>query len=162
MKKFIFMMGIISLVYCATACKSSSIGKSTDSTVSVGDNSQNAPAEVNNPLVEKYWKLVELMGEPVAAGESGKEPFLILKAHENRANGNFGCNTFVGSYELGVENRIKFSQLASTMMMCPNMEIEGKFSEVLKMTDSYYIDGDNLTLNRARMAPLAKFVAVYL
>ena len=116
--------------------------------------------KIDNPLVEKYWKLIELRGAPID-NKSGKEAFIIFKAQENRIHGNFGCNNFTGSYKLEEGNRINFSQMASTMMMCMNMETEQAFSEVLRMADNYYVDGNHLALNRARMAPLARFVAVY-
>lgn len=119
-------------------------------------------AKVDMNLVEKYWKLTELMGKSVVTPEGGKEAFMILKMEGNRVNGNSGCNTFNGSYTLKPGNRIQFSQMASTMMMCLNMETEKKMNEVLGMADNYVVNGDTLVLNRARMAPLARFVAVYL
>jgi len=42
------------------------------------------------------------------------------------------------------------------------MDVERAFGEVLEQADSYSVNADNLTLNRARMAPLARFEAVYL
>jgi heat shock protein HslJ len=42
------------------------------------------------------------------------------------------------------------------------MEVETAFHDVLKMVDNYSLSGDRLTLNRARMAPLARFEAVHL
>jgi hypothetical protein len=42
------------------------------------------------------------------------------------------------------------------------MDVEEAFHEVLRAVDNYSLDGKRLTLNRARMAPLARFEAVYL
>ena len=42
------------------------------------------------------------------------------------------------------------------------MEVEQAFYEALGTADNYSIAGDHLTLNRARMAPLARLEAVYL
>ena len=47
-------------------------------------------------------------------------------------------------------------------MACINMVTETEFLKVLDMADSYHLKGDTLQLFRARMAPLAKFAAVYL
>jgi len=120
-------------------------------------------------VTEKYWKLVEIQGKPVALGESApREPFIILRAESGRVNGNTGCNTISGSFELDAASlRIRFSQMATTQMMCLNadvMEIEGALHKVFEMTDNYSLspDGKYLSLNRARMAPLARFEAVYL
>ncbi|MNV96172.1 META domain protein [compost metagenome] len=56
--------------------------------------------------------------------------------------------------------RIKFSQGMSTMMACENMEIEHGLNKALITADNYTISGDNLSLNKARMAPLARFKAI--
>jgi Heat shock protein len=120
----------------------------------------NSQITIENPIAEKHWKLVELRGAPVE-NKSGKEAFIVFSAEDMRVHGNYGCNNFTGSYKLEEGNRISFSQMAGTMMMCMDMEVEQAFSEVLRMADNYYVDGNHLVLNRARMAPLARFVAVY-
>ena len=116
-------------------------------------------------ITEKYWKLIEINGKPVSMDESaGRTPFIILKNEGNRVNANGGCNSLSGSYEIGQGNRIKFSQMISTMMACVNMEIETELKKALETTDNYSLsaDGQHLSLNRARMAPLARFEVVYL
>lgn len=114
-------------------------------------------------ITEKYWKLTEIMGKPVVKTEDmGKEPHMILKMADFRVSANGGCNQMNGSFTLMPMNRIRFSQMISTMMACPNMEIEKQLSEVLSNADSYILNGDKLQLIRARMAPLAKFEAVYM
>jgi heat shock protein HslJ len=46
------------------------------------------------------------------------------------------------------------------MACAEGMETEQAFNEVLGMVDNYSLNGEQLTLNRARMAPLARFEAV--
>ena len=134
--------------------------------VITGDLAQNYVLEkTNKALVNKYWKLVEIMGKPVVLeNKDTKEPHMIFKEEDNMVSGYLGCNTFWGTFQLKHGNRISFSNLVSTMRMLlgASMEIEDKFSEVLKTADSYYITDNVLTLTRARMAPLAKFEAVYM
>jgi copper homeostasis protein (lipoprotein) len=114
-------------------------------------------------LTETYWKLVELNGKPVAPPATNRrEAHLILKRDTKRVAGSGGCNSFGGSYELLTGNQIQFSKIAATRMACPDMSIEGQFFKVLETADSYTITGETLQLNRARMAPLARFEAVYL
>lgn len=117
-------------------------------------------------ITEKYWKLVEINGQPVSAEGMNREPFIILKDDETKSvSGNGGCNGFFGSYELNDQtSRIKFSKMGSTMMACLNMEVESAFHKVLQEVDNYSIsaDGTKLSLNKARMAPLARFEVVYL
>ena len=111
-------------------------------------------------LVEKYWRLTEILGEPVTTPEGAGEAHMILNK-ENRVQGKSGCNSFNGSFTLKPFNRITFLRSISTMMMCPNMETEAKLYKALQTADSYMIKDDVLILNRGRMAPLARFEAVY-
>ena len=114
-------------------------------------------------IVEKYWKLTELRGKPVQVDSSyNKEPHIIFKQQENRIIGHGGCNSISGSYELKEGNRIIISNVIATRMSCANISIELEFLNVLAMADNYNLNGDVLVLNKARMAPLARFKAVYL
>jgi heat shock protein HslJ len=118
--------------------------------------------KLTDGITEKYWKLVELKGQPVPALK--REPYLILRTEDKRMTGFGGCNSFTGAYTLDeAASRIRFDQVASTMMACPSgMDVEQAFHEVLRGVDNYSLNGDRLSLNRARMAPLARFEAVYL
>ncbi len=116
----------------------------------------------DNEIIEKYWKLVELRGKKVTPSEiQDREPHFILKELDRNVIGHGGCNSFHGVYELSTGNRIRFSKMASTLTACGNMELEREFLDVLEMADNYNVNGDTLQLNRARMAPLARFAAVY-
>ena len=122
-----------------------------------------APVSHADGVTEKYWKLVELRGQPVPALERAREPHLILKAEGGRVNGHGGCNGFSGSYEVdAAAQRIRFGQLASTMKACVSgMEVEEGLHAALRAADHYAQSGDRLTLNGAG-AVLARFEAVYL
>lgn len=120
--------------------------------------------KADNDITNKYWKLLEVMGKPIVLdSQQSREPHMILHIDNNRVSGNGGCNNFNGTYQLEPNNRIRFSPLAATKMACMNsMEVESQFFKALETADSYYSKGDSLQLIRARMAPLARFVAVYL
>jgi copper homeostasis protein (lipoprotein) len=114
------------------------------------------------PLTETYWKLTHLGGRPVRCSQIlQREAHLVLKAKLNRVQGTGGCNRFFGNYELESGNRIRLSRMASTRMACPDLQIETEFLRALEMADNYTIKGNTLQLNKARMAPLAQFEAVY-
>lgn len=129
---------------------------------------QKAPAEPIQPipmaaieLQETYWKLTELMGKPIVKNENmQKEIHIILKKEGNSVHGFSGCNTIMGKYELKEGNRITFSAMASTMMACPDMATESEFNKMLGTVDNYSINGNVMTLNKARMAPMAKFESI--
>lgn len=113
--------------------------------------------KVDGSITDKYWKLVELNGQPVLPGTTQKEPYIRLNAAENRLEATGGCNGMGGTYELQAPNRIRFSQIIRTQMACENLDVENELGRVLESTDSYHVAGDTLQLFRARMAPLAKF-----
>ena len=113
-------------------------------------------------VTERYWRLVELNGRSLP--KLDRKPWLILKEADRRMNGFGGCNSFTGSYKLdAAASRLSFSQVAATSMACiSGMEVEGALHEALRNTNNYSLAGQQLSLNRARMAPLARFEAVYL
>jgi len=157
MKSLLKIGGAIVLIAMIGACKSKSGNVAQQGNIS----------QQTEGITEKYWKLIEINGKPVVMSESagGRDAFIILKNEDNRFNGNGGCNTLAGAYELDpARYRIRFSQVVSTMMACLNMEIEDEMKQMLGMVDNYSLsdDGKYLSLNRARMAPLARFEVVYL
>jgi len=115
--------------------------------------------KVTQTVTGQYWKLVEVNGKAVTSEMTQKEPYIRLNEEEKRLEANGGCNGLGGTYELKEPNRIKFSQLIGTMMACEKMEVEDGLKRALETADSYHLQGDTLQLFRARMAPLAKFVA---
>lgn len=118
----------------------------------------------NATITETYWKLTALEGQPVKMAENQeREIHFILKSEDMRVTGFSGCNHINGSYELEEGNRIRFTQMAATLMACPDVEVdESAVLEVFNLTDNYTINGDTLSLNVGRRAPLAIFEAVYL
>lgn len=117
----------------------------------------------NYAILEKYWKLVELNGKPVAVDSMFiKEPHIIFRDNDNRMFGHGGCNNISAVFAVESINRITISKAISTQMACPRMELEQEFLDVLQRVDNFNVNGDNLMLNKARMAPLARFKAVYM
>jgi len=154
MKTFFQITGIALFAILVVTCGNRSLAqKDTES------------SEERTSITGKYWKLIEINGKPVVLDESiGSEPFIILRNEDRRVNGSGGCNTISGSFEISEGNRIKFSQMATSLKACLNMEFEEALKKALDMADNYSLsdDGKYLSLNRARMAPLARFEVVYL
>lgn len=115
------------------------------------------------PVLEgRRWVLVELRGRPVErTGENPQEIFIEFDATEGRVSGFGGCNRFSGPYEVKDGLRLKFGNLMSTLMVCPDQELEQEWFAVLAETDNYTLseDGSTLSMNKARMAPLARLKA---
>lgn len=114
-------------------------------------------------IVEKYWKLKTLDGQDIKMAENQeREVHFVLKTNENSVVGYAGCNTINGTYTLEEGHRIRFSNMATTMRACPDVDVnEAAFLKVFELTDNYTIKGDRLMLYVGRRAPLAIFEAVY-
>ncbi|MEK6478795.1 copper resistance protein NlpE N-terminal domain-containing protein [Catalinimonas sp. 4WD22] len=135
-------------------------GELAENYILMKSNQAQTTMDTVSAITNVRWRLVELMGKSVDSTINNREPFLLLNTEEQRVNANAGCNNIMGTYELMEGNRIRFSRMASTQMACPDMEIEDQFLKVFESVDNYSISEGQLSLNRARMAPLARFVAV--
>ena len=160
LKKKVFVCGIIALMIGMVSCKTQqkNMNRPESGIPAAADGTQ----DTTHSIVEKYWKLTELFGEAVVTPEGGRNAHLILKEKDNRVNGNGGCNTLNGTYTLMPENKISFSQMASTMMMCINMDVETKMKKALELTDKYTVNYNSLILYNSNKEPIARFEVVYL
>ncbi|MGL6268985.1 MAG: META domain-containing protein, partial [Chitinophagaceae bacterium] len=115
-----------------------------------------------DPLTENEWRLTELMGKAIpSATEPMNNITLKFNKAENRVNGFSGCNLYNGGFTIPAPLRISFTQMISTMKACPtNMELESEYLKMLSEVDNYTLNGNVLSLNKARMAPMAKFESV--
>ncbi|MGN7867232.1 META domain-containing protein [Chryseobacterium sp.] len=120
---------------------------------------QAATQKPTTDITGKTWKLTELYGKPINLKNPKNNPHFKLNMDGMRYEGHAGCNGFGGTFEIKPEMmRIKFNQGMSTMMACEDLEIENQFTKAVLAADNYSVNGNTLTLNKARMAPLAKFV----
>ena len=155
MKKF-FICGIAALTVGMVSCKSrqKDTNRSVSETVNV--------AGTEKDIVEKYWKLTEVFGEKVVTVADGKDAYIILKQEDKRVNGNTGCNSLSGTYAIEAGNKIRFSEVVSTLMMCLFANSETAFKQVFETTDNFVVNGDTLRFYNANKELLACFEAVYL
>jgi heat shock protein HslJ len=122
-------------------------------------NKKNDETKINS-LINTKWIITELRGKTVELKNPNKKIFLVFNDKKNKVHGFAGCNNFNGTYKLEGNGRIKFSEnMAMTMMACPDMEIEQAFIKVLAQADNYNLNENKLVINKARMAPLARFEA---
>lgn len=112
------------------------------------------------PLVDTFWRILDLGGDPVAVDEGRREPFVVLR--EGGFNATVGCNMMRGGYETGAET-LTFGPAASTMMACPDPldRWERALGQTLAATAGHRIAGDTLVLLDAGGARLARLQAVY-
>lgn len=142
--------------FLALLCVVAFIFDGCKSQKAVADNGGNAE------ITDTYWRLTELRGKPVAPTPADKkEVYIRLKKEGSQLQGFAGCNGFGGHFELKEGGRIVFSNMMGTMMACDDLANENKLFEALREADNYIHLGKKLILNKAKMAPLARFEADY-
>lgn len=122
-------MGLALLV---SACSSAPQQERVDAPQSTG---------LSGQIVEQRWNLL-LVGtdERLSMQET---PFFRIE-RDGSVSGSDGCNRFTGSVALSDNQRIEFSQLASTRMACPNMEDAKRVTDMLDTAYRFLIDHDRL------------------
>ncbi|GHT05777.1 hypothetical protein AGMMS49525_13430 [Bacteroidia bacterium] len=153
-KKLVFV-AMVAIVLGMSACSSKKeVGTSA---TRVGASTQ--PVIATQNLTGKQWLLVELNGKPITPPANAAITAFLKFNPDGTVSGNAGCNAVNGSYSLKEGNRIHFEKMVTTMKMCLDMETETNMLKVLEIADNYNVTASTLILNRARMAPLAKFEA---
>jgi heat shock protein HslJ len=115
----------------------------------------------DEPLVDRYWRAVEIAGKPVAVTNNRAEPHLVLDTHQH-THGSDGCNRFNGEYVSA--QGLRFGQLASTRMACipPVDAVARDFSSALSKTANYQIAGRQMELLDAEGRVLMRLEATFL
>jgi heat shock protein HslJ/uncharacterized membrane protein len=79
----------------------------------------------------RRWILEDLNGEGVSGeGLMKGPPRLEFLVEKGRIAGHGGCNSIMGTY-VNEWKTLRFGQIASTLMACPNMDLEQKFLAAL-------------------------------
>ncbi|GGD74162.1 META domain-containing protein [Lacimicrobium alkaliphilum] len=112
---------------------------------------------IGSEIVGVKWQLTELMGQEITI-DAQKPVYFTIDA-DMQVTGFAGCNRFFGKVNLRQGQRLAFDKMASTMMACPALQQEGKLLKALQMADNYSLNQGSLSLNKARMAPLARFAS---
>ncbi len=111
---------------------------------------------VSFPLFDTRWELLTLRGQDLPAALQ-ERPWLELR-RDGTVAGFAGCNAFSGTYTLdGLQ--LRFGELAATLRGCLDPAMNDDLLAVLKDVDNLTRSSNTLSLNRARMAPLAQFEA---
>ncbi len=93
------------------------------------------------------WTLSSMGGEEIDAENLQKgAPQLTFDPEALRVSGHGSCNNINGSFQMQ-KDAIRFSQMASTMMACPNMELEEAFTKKISGRQlKYELTDGQLTL----------------
>jgi heat shock protein HslJ len=124
-----------------------------------GDLAQNYVLKKNGNLnvEDKKWKLIELNGKSIEG--TADSHYLIFHSKDGQIEAKANCNVMLRDYTIKNELQLKIGQGLTTLMACPD-NLEQEFGQVLSAVDNLSSDGKSLSLNKARMAPLARFELV--
>lgn len=94
------------------------------------------------------WNIVAVDGEKI---NTEHMPYIGVDLETKRIYGNAGCNQMMGTVELdslkpGV---IHFAQVATSRMVCPDMEVENKVLGALNKVNGYTETADGVALTDA-------------
>lgn len=94
------------------------------------------------------WALTSLFGKALSDLEALPEKSITMELHlkDKRVMGSDGCNNFNGSIQVVGQNVLKLGPVASTRMMCPNMEVSDRFNKALSKVEAYEIKDMTLYL----------------
>lgn len=93
------------------------------------------------------WSVVELNGNKLDPDKSNQ--LIVIDVARNHLSGNAGCNRMNGSIEYSEarKNIIKFPQVATTRMACPELKGEQEFLEALNKVVRFEAEGDGKPVN---------------
>jgi len=104
------------------------------------------------------WVLEEMKGATVSKEDfNGTDvPNMEVNINNNKFSGFSGCNRMTGTlfYEKDV---LRFTQVASTRMACPNMEKESEFLTALQSSTTYEVENNRLYLSNGSEENLLVF-----
>lgn len=94
------------------------------------------------------WLIETIDAETI--GQSEQAPFIGFDLNDKRIFGNSGCNNMMGSIkqEKHKAQSLILGPIATTMMMCPQMDNERRVLDALNRVTSFALSADQaLTLN---------------
>lgn len=117
--------------------------------------------KIYNPLKGHHALLVEIPDIKVdsKSGEPRAQlPHIQFHPDDLKISGSGDCNNFFGSYQLRPDNRITFSDIASTRMACKVMDIDHALYEVFEKSYRFSIQNDTLFMVHSDGSTLARFL----
>lgn len=151
------LLSSFTIILCLAACAPNDSGG-----IAVQHEAASVVADVKPDvaLTNTYWKLVELNGGEVEAGDE-RELHMILKS-DDKVSGYSGCNQFMGSVTVAGDG-LSIGPIAGTRRMCEgSMDQENAFLQTLENAHRFAITGEDLAIENANGEITMRFVAVYL
>jgi len=114
----------------------------------------------SRPFAGTEWRLVEVGGRSVIAGQGTRVAFLSFDADASSVRGHSGVNSFFGPYALdGATLRVETLALTRMAGAPELMEQESAFTSAIQAARSYGIAAEELQLRDGAGATLARLLA---
>lgn len=111
--------------------------------------SSNKDISMNNDITQLQgeWLVTEVEQTNLETLETEVKPFIGFDLQQNRIYGKSTCNNIMGGYNYDATNgSLSFTQVASTMMLCPFMEQEQLMLKALNEVKAFDVQGDKAYL----------------
>ncbi|MDZ4681660.1 MAG: META domain-containing protein [Saprospiraceae bacterium] len=82
------------------------------------------------------WALQSMKQKDLPESAKGK-PYIEIHVKEGKLMGNGGCNQLFGSIAFEGKNGLRISNLGSTKMACPELNVESEFMQLLQAVQTY-------------------------
>ena len=93
----------------------------------------------------KRWVLIELKEVPVQLSGGTRDAYIEFIPADKRFSGNGGCNHLSGNYTID-KSELRFGEVISTKMACPDLPFENTFIAALREVDRYEVNNDVMLL----------------
>lgn len=113
-------------------------------------------------LMDTYWKLESLGGQPVTLHGDARQPFLLLLSDGRRLRGYISCNMLTGQFEQSKNTQtLRLNVHPAGHTRCPQqMGLERAYIQALQQTRGARIKQQKLTLMDSHGHSLATLKAL--
>lgn len=88
------------------------------------------------------WNIIAVNGATIATPDGQEQPYIGFDTANGRVFGNASCNSIMGSFNTASPaGVIDLSNMASTRMMCPDMDLEQSILTALGHVTTYKFSG---------------------
>lgn len=99
----------------------------------------------SNIPVESNWSVEYICNNGIQIAPPAEHNATIAFLKDSKIAGETGCNRFFGDYVVHGE-KIRFENVGSTRMMCPQMQFETAYLQIISDVASYDLSSGQLTL----------------
>lgn len=94
------------------------------------------------------WQMIEMEGNVVEVRPEADSFTLSFNAADSTVSGKAVCNRFFGKFTTGSRGTIHIGPLGSTMMACPDMELEQPYFDVLQAAERFTVKDHQLMMHQ--------------